>query len=179
MRGARRRRDDGPRPQHECKRTPPCPRAGLHEPRGLRLFTRVSALVDDAALADTTWLGACEAAYPKVYRGLVAMGASAEDAADALQDAFERALAVREPVASPEGWLFIVALRRWKRARWRARLFRPLDVLRGHTRDESRDEQIDLLAELARLTERQRTVLIARHALGLSQKEIGELLGVA
>src|SRR6266487_3122643 len=62
-----------------------CPRNGLHEPRGLRLFTIVSALVDDAELAGTTWLGACEAAYPKVYRGLVAMGASAEGAADALQ----------------------------------------------------------------------------------------------
>ncbi len=136
-------------------------------------------MVDDAELADTTWLGACEAAYPKVYRGLVAMGATAEEAADALQDAFERALSVREPVASPDGWLFIVALRRWKRARWRARLFRPLDMIRGHTLGESRDDQIDLLTELARLTERQRTVLIGRHALGLSQKEIGELLGIA
>jgi RNA polymerase sigma factor (sigma-70 family) len=138
----------------------------------------VRALVDDAQVADTTWLGACEAAYPKVYRGLVAMGATADDAADALQDAFARALTVREPVASPEGWLFIVALRRWKRARWRARLFRPLDVIRGQTLGESRDGDIDLLTELARLTERQRTVLIARHALGLSQKETGDILGI-
>jgi len=138
----------------------------------------VSALADDAELADTTWLGACEAAYPKVYRGLVAMGATPEEAADALQDAFERALSVREPVVSPEGWLFIVALRRWKRARWRARLFRPLDVIRGQASAASRDDRIDLVAELGRLTEQQRTVLIARHALGLSQKEIGELLGV-
>ena len=139
----------------------------------------MSALLVDDDLAHTSWLGACEAAYPKVYRALIAMGATAEDAADALQDAFERALWVREPVASPEGWLFVVALRRWKRARWRARLFRPLDVIRGHTSAESQDEAIDLLAELARLTERQRTVLIARHALGLSQREIGELLGIA
>jgi RNA polymerase sigma factor (sigma-70 family) len=139
----------------------------------------VSALASDAESADTTWLGACEAAYPKVYRALVAMGATAEDAADALQDAFEGALSVRKPVASPEGWLFVVALRQWKRARWRARLFRPLDVIRGHASAERRDDDIDLLTELARLTERQRTVLIARHALGLSQREIGELLGIA
>lgn len=138
----------------------------------------MSALVADDDLVDGGWLGACETAYPKVYRALIAMGATAEDAADALQDAFERALSVREPVASPEGWLFVVALRRWKRARWRARLFRPLEVIREHTQSESTDERIDLLAELANLTERQRTVLVARHALGLSQKDIGAILGI-
>lgn len=139
----------------------------------------MSALTADDGLADTSWLGACEGAYPKVYRALIAMGSTAEDAADALQDAFERALSVREPIASPEGWLFVVALRRWKRARWRARLFRPLELIRGHTSVDMPDDRIDLLAELARLTEKQRTVLIARHALGLSQREIGELLGIA
>lgn len=137
------------------------------------------ALIADEGVAAAGWLGACEAAYPKVYRGLIAMGATPEDAADALQDAFERALTVREPITSPEGWLFVVALRRWKRTRWRARLFQPIDMIRGHPSAEGRDGDIDLLTELARLTARQRTVLIARHALGLSQRDIGELLGIA
>ena len=130
---------------------------------------------EDAAAG---WLRACELAYPKVHRGLVAMGAAPEDAADAAQDAFERALSVRPVPRSAEGWLFVVALRRWKRARWRQRLFRPL----AHTRstvEHARDGEIDLLVELARLTERQRTVLVAHHALGLSYPEIGAVLGIA
>ncbi len=60
----------------------------------------MSALIANDDLAGTSWLGACEAAYPKIYRALIAMGATAEDAADALRDAFERALSVREPGGS-------------------------------------------------------------------------------
>jgi RNA polymerase sigma factor (sigma-70 family) len=135
-------------------------------------------LMEEARTAQASWLGACEAAYPKVYRALIAMGASPEDAADALQDAFERAMRVRTAVSSPEGWLFVVALNRWKRERWRARIFHPLTALLGRAGGEIREDAMDLLSELGKLTERQRTVLVARHALGLSQKEIGELLGV-
>lgn len=124
------------------------------------------------------WLARCEAAYAKVYRGLIAMGATPDDAADALQDAFEDALRQRTSVARPDGWLFVVANRRWHRARWRQRIFRPLQLLRGSSSSE-RDQEIDLLRELGRLTERQRTVIVSRYVLGLSQREIAELLGVA
>jgi RNA polymerase sigma factor (sigma-70 family) len=134
--------------------------------------------MEEAETARASWLGACESAYPKVYRALIAMGASPEDAADALQDAFERAMKVRADVASPEGWLFVVALNRWKRERWRARIFHPISALLGRASGETRDDAIDLFSELGKLTERQRTVLVARHALGLSQKEIGEMLGI-
>src|ERR671937_2446731 len=101
------------------------------------------------------WLARCEAAYATVYRGLVAMGATRDDAADALQDAFEDALRQRTPVARPEGWLFVVAQRKWRRARWRRRLFHPLELARAGIRSDH-DEEIDLLNELGRLTERQR-----------------------
>jgi RNA polymerase sigma factor (sigma-70 family) len=134
--------------------------------------------MEELETAQASWLGACEAAYPKVYRALIAMGASPEDAADALQDAFERAMKVRADVSSPDGWLFVVALNRWKRERWRARIFHPLTALLGRAGGETRDDAIDLLSELGKLTERQRTVLVARHALGLSQTEIGEILGI-
>src|ERR671935_834375 len=90
------------------------------------------------------WLSRCEAAYGTVYRGLIAMGATPDDAADALQDAFEDALRQRTPVARPDGWLFVVANRRWRRARWRQRIFRPLELLRGISRSD-RDDEIDLL----------------------------------
>ena len=125
------------------------------------------------------WLADCETAYQGVYRGLIAMGAAPHDAADALQDAFEDALRHQRTVGRPEGWLFVVALRKWRRARWRRRLFQPLELvsLRGITKDS--DESIDLLKELSRLSERQRTVVVARYVLGLTQREIAALLGIA
>ena len=63
--------------------------------------------------ADTRdrWLQACEAARAKVYRGLIAMGASRSDAEDSLQDALETAVRARVPASKPEGWLFVVAVR--------------------------------------------------------------------
>ena len=124
------------------------------------------------------WLSRCEAAYGTVYRGLIAMGATADDAADALQDAFEDALRQRAPVAHPEGWLFVVANRKWRRARWKRRIFHPLELEHGSIGSD-RDHEIDLLSELARLTQRQRTVIVARYVLGFSQREIAELLGIA
>jgi RNA polymerase sigma-70 factor (ECF subfamily) len=124
------------------------------------------------------WLARCEAAYDTVFRGLLAMGATRDDAADALQDAFEDALRQRTPLVRPEGWLFVVAHRKWRRARWRRRIFRPLELARGSVRND-RDEEIDLLNELGRLTERQRSVIVSRYVLGLSQREIAELLGIA
>ena len=130
-------------------------------------------------LTDRDWSEACEASYPKVFRALVAIGASPEDAADALQDAFEDALRVRGVVVRPEGWLFVVASRSWKRHRWRDRLFRPLAALRGLGHVINRDDEIDLLVELAKLTDRQREVIVSRYVLGLSQAETAEALDIA
>jgi RNA polymerase sigma-70 factor (ECF subfamily) len=72
----------------------------------------------------------------------------------------------------------VVAHRKWRRARWRRRIFRPLELARESVTDD-RDEEIDLLQELGRLTERQRSVIVSRYVLGLSQREIAELLGIA
>ena len=124
------------------------------------------------------WLAACESARVKVYRGLIAMGASRTDAEDALQDALEAALRLSTPADRAEGWLFIVALRRWQRMRWRQRLFHPLKTL-FPSADRDRDGEIDLLVEIARLPERQRAVLVSRHVLGLSQNETASALGIA
>ena len=124
------------------------------------------------------WLRRCEAAYLAVYRGLIAMGSSEPDAADAVQDAFEDALRQRKPVALADGWLFVVALRHLRRSRWRRRIFRPLASVRATITGEY-DDNVDLLRELARLTDRQRTVVVARYVIGLTQAEIAELLRIA
>ena len=100
-------------------------------------------------------------------------------AADAVQDAFEDALRERGAVVKPEGWLFVVACRAWKRYRWRHRLFRPLAALRGLGHVTSREDEIDLFVELAKLTERQREVIVSRYVLGLSQAETAEALDIA
>ena len=131
-----------------------------------------------AATTRADWLTACDAARVKVYRGLIAMGAPRDDAEDALQDALEAALRLAVPPERAEGWLFVVAMRRWRRQRWRQRIFAPLKVLFATT-EVDRDGEIDLLVELARLPERQRAVVVARHVLGLSQNETACALGVA
>jgi RNA polymerase sigma-70 factor (ECF subfamily) len=113
-----------------------------------------------------------------VYRALIAMGASRSDAEDALQDALEAAVRSRVPALRPEGWLFVVALRRWKRQRWRQRIFHPLGT-RTPADSSDRDAEIDLLVEIGKLPERPRAVLIARHVLGLSQNETAAALGIA
>ncbi|MDQ6855373.1 MAG: RNA polymerase sigma factor [Actinomycetota bacterium] len=126
------------------------------------------------------WLRACEAAYPSVYRALLGLGASPADAAETLQDAFERAIVVPGEVHSPEGWLFVVARRRWRATRWRSRLFSPLEWLRREpSMAAPRDDYLVLRAELGRLTERQREVLVMRYLVGLSQEETAAALGIA
>lgn len=132
----------------------------------------------------TSWADAAESAYPRVYRALIAMGASPADAADALQDAFERALkhaqTHRQVVERPEAWLFVVASRRWRTQRWRSRLFVSFALLRTQPTVPAPGENAALLiAELRRLPQRERAVIVARYILGLSQRETAEALGIA
>lgn len=130
-------------------------------------------------MSSEEWLTACEEAYPGVYRSLVAMGARQADAADALQDAFERALKQRVPVQRPDAWLFVVALRRWRTARWRNRIYVTLgDRSIGQVAPPGEDA-VTLIAELDRLPDRERQVIVARYVLGLSQLETAQALGIA
>lgn len=125
------------------------------------------------------WRARCVDAYPQVYRAVIAMGASAPEAADAVQDAYEKALRQGRSLERPEGWLFVVALRRFRTDRWRRRIFRPLSGVRVAAPDSARPERIDLLAAIAALPPRQREVLIARYVIGLTQAETGRLLRIA
>ena len=123
------------------------------------------------------WQRTYEESFPRVFRALVAIGAHPDEAEDALHDAFEQALARHEHVARAEGWLFVVASRRWRRQRVRSAIFSPLSVL---ARSEAPDApESELLTELRRLPLRQRQVLAARYLLGLSQEETAAALGIA
>jgi DNA-directed RNA polymerase specialized sigma24 family protein len=131
---------------------------------------------DGVRLEDADWL-ALEEAYPRVYRALLASGATPDAAADAVQDAFEQALRRDHHVDRPEGWLFIVAIRRWRRSMFRARLFRPLSAVRPAYAGPD-PLGVVLAEELARLTRREREIIVARYVLGLSQSETAKAFGI-
>lgn len=124
-----------------------------------------------------SWEEEYRATFPQVYRGLIALGARPDEAEDALHDAFVRQLEGAD-ISSAAGWLFVVAMRRWRRRRWRDRIFRPL-VGAAPTAESVPDVRIDLFDALRKLTRRQREVLVARYIVGLSQDETAQVLGIA
>src|SRR5206468_243843 len=75
-------------------------------------------------------------------------GARPDEAEDALHDAFEKALTRRDEIVRPEGWLFVVGLRRWRSHRIRSAIFAPLSLLRRTT--EMDGEGAELLSEMRR-----------------------------
>ena len=129
-------------------------------------------------VSETAWDEAYLDAYPEVYRGLVALGARRDEAEDALQDAFLRGVE-RANISRAAGWLFVVSLRRWRRRRFRERIFSPLRAVVRSDAAAEPELRIDLFDALARLPRRQREVLVARYVVGLSQEETAEALGIA
>lgn len=119
-----------------------------------------------------------EVCLPRVFRALIALGARVDEAEDATQDAAERALRSVRQIERVDAWLYVVASRRWRQRRFRDRLLRPLEWTRTVVPAPG-TESVSLLAELARLTRRQREVLVARYVIGLSQKETAAALGIA
>ena len=139
------------------------------------LFTSESAV--EARLDRSEWQRIYEECFPRVFRALVAAGARPDEAEDALHDAFEKALTRQDEIVRPEGWLFIVGLRRWRSRRIRSAIFAPLSLLQHTT--EMNGEGTELLSEMRRLPLRQRQVLAARYLIGLSQEETAAALGIA
>src|SRR5207247_6308040 len=116
------------------------------------LFTSESAV--EARLDRSEWQRIYEECFPRVFRALVAAGARPDEAEDALHDAFEKALTRQDEIVRPEGWLFIVGLRRWRSHRIRSAIFAPLSILQHTT--EMNGEGTELLSEIRRLSLRQR-----------------------
>jgi hypothetical protein len=65
------------------------PTHALVEPVQSKVFS-LEGTLDCQVMNPASWADAAESAYPRVFRALVAMGASPADAADVLQDAFAR-----------------------------------------------------------------------------------------
>ena len=126
------------------------------------------------------WDDAVRCHYAQVLRGLMAVAGKRERAEDALHDALVAAMrpGVMETIERPDAWLYAVAVRKLRRAAWRSRL----DVLLGAdvaTYAEPDLARIEATELLAKMTARQREVVVARYYLDLTFKEIAQHLGMS
>lgn len=123
------------------------------------------------------WEELYRTAFPRVYRAVAAVLLDGEAALDALHEAFAEGL--RRPpahAANLEGWLFRVAVRKGRR------VFPALPLLGERRTDPELDAVLDRLEAgrlLKLLSERQRSIVVARYYLGLSQEEIASRLGLS
>ncbi len=123
--------------------------------------------------------------YRDVFRYIVALTHSLEEAEEVTEDTFERALRTwRQVPERPVAWLLLTARRiatdRWRRARHLARLIPRIG--NGHSASlSSHDAEFSTWFEaLARvLTARQREVLILRHQRDLTDADIGVVMGLS
>jgi RNA polymerase sigma-70 factor, ECF subfamily len=125
----------------------------------------------------------------ELYRYAFAMLRDREAAEDAVQDAFERALAAlgRYPEERLRGmrlraWLYRVTLNVVRNALQRNRRETPvgpekLSELAGGASGERREETMDVLAALGRLSQRQRTAIALRYMQDLPYVEIAAATG--
>ena len=141
----------------------------------------MTAIAVDTTTERLRWEGAYRSAFPRVYRGLLALGARPEEAEDALQDAFLKGLerSSDTPVASVDGWIFVVASRGWRGRRIRERVLLPWTLLIDREAPRPMDASYDVLSALRTLPLRQRQIVVARYIVGLSQEETAELFGIA
>ena len=122
-----------------------------------------------------------ERVYPRVSAALVLAWSNRELAADATDEAFVRAYAAWDRVsrmASPDGWVFRVALnlakKQAKRDSTRLQAERRAAAL-ASTGDRM-GAGIDLAELLAVLPPRQRIAVILRHVADLREQEIAEAM---
>ena len=127
------------------------------------------------------WGSLYEQVRPNLVRALAAAAGSYDGVEDAIHEAFAAALAgAPSDLRSPEAWLFVVALnklrnqQRRSRLAMRLRLARPADP---HELDQAL-QRADVIAALQRLSQRERTLLVAKYYVGLTQDEIAKHFGI-
>jgi RNA polymerase sigma-70 factor (ECF subfamily) len=123
------------------------------------------------------WRQLYDREYPRLLRALVALGRDPAAAEDAAQEAFVKAHKTGlDRIEHPAAWLLVVgsreAFRRARRARRERELWGSLPA--RHDPLDTAADRADLLAALGELSERQRTVVVARYFYGLSYDEIAK-----
>lgn len=117
----------------------------------------------------------------RVARGVLGSCDAEDVVQDALVVAWRRLDDVRGAASLPAWLRQIVVRRALRRARWRLRWV-PLpleDTVATGGGDEQRHRQLDLMAAIARLSARQRAVLVLTEIEGLSDASAAETLGIA
>ena len=151
------------------------------------------ALVVRAVAEPTAFAAIYDHYFPRVYNYVRYRVRDAETADDITAQVFERALVSigsYRPERGPFGaWLFAIArnavsdhLRAQRRRRWLS-----LEVLRDRASAEPQPEEVaihsetraELLAAVARLSERERDLIALKFAAGLTNRRIAELTGLS
>jgi RNA polymerase sigma-70 factor (ECF subfamily) len=119
--------------------------------------------------------------YPRLEASLVLGLGSREAAQEAAAESMARAFQHWERVSvmsSPDGWVFRVAINYGNRVVWRQNLERSL--LLRHPRAELSEDNYptEFAAIITDLAPRQRLALVLRHVAGLTEAEIGGVMGV-
>jgi RNA polymerase sigma factor (sigma-70 family) len=126
------------------------------------------------------WEDLYRSAFRRVYPALAVTLMDRDGALDALHDAFVEGLRRPPPDRrNVEGWLYVVALRK---ARRRFRLPIPLPLIDRAVRDRALDDVLvrdEVGRLLARLSQRQRSIVIAHYFLHQTQDEIARDLGIS
>ncbi len=122
--------------------------------------------------------------YQRFFRLAFAVLGSREAAADAVQEAFVRALrghaALRDRSAlEPWVWRTVLNVALTQRVAGSAATIVAEPVAGAAANGHSPDEWRELRAAVAALPERQRSVLFLRHYADLDYEAIGEVLGIA
>src|SRR6266568_8138067 len=92
--------------------------------------TPSSRHLDSDGVDEPAWERELERCYPTVFRGLLAVAGSREQAEDAMQEAVV-AILQQGPgdVRRLDAWLYVVGLRALGRSRWKQRLMAPLHLM--------------------------------------------------
>jgi RNA polymerase sigma-70 factor, ECF subfamily len=144
--------------------------------------TRPHPATTAAGESTEQWALLYEQLRPNLVRALAAACGTYEGVEDAIQDAFAAALR-RAPadLRSPEAWLFVVALNGIRGQQRRTRVLSRLR-LAPPAQPSDLDEALlraDVVATLARLSARERELLVAKYYVGMTQEELANAMGIA
>jgi RNA polymerase sigma-70 factor (ECF subfamily) len=127
---------------------------------------------------DTSPRGELERLYrdqrDRMWQAVFAFAGDREVASDAVSEAFAQALRRGEAIHSPERWVWRTVFR-IAAGELKERGRRGPEPLEGTY--EMNDLARDLVAALARLSEKQRAAVVLHHAAGYPAKEIAEIIG--
>ena len=134
---------------------------------------------DDAVDDFETWY---ERVHPRLVTSMLLLAGDLDLARDVVDEAFCRAFERWRRVAkmaSPEGWVYVVAVHDLQRRRVRRR--REQDLMRVGARHPEVTPAVasDFEALIDQLPLRQRTAVVLRHVGDLPEKEIAAAMGIS